>query len=183
VAGIGVREAVPSDLPQIAAVARAAGQDEEWGGAGAAYITHLLAHGRVVVGVSGGSVVGFGATRAIGSGPGAVSMLCDLFVDPRLHGSGCGRAMLAELWPGRGRRMTFSSLHGHALPLYTSFGLDAWWPLLYLRGRVDAVPAPDGLAGAFVCPALDRIKPVDAQISGCDLNDRGVATPGQMSHY
>ena len=34
-AGIGVREAVPSDLPQIAAVARAAGQDEEWGGAGA----------------------------------------------------------------------------------------------------------------------------------------------------
>ena len=71
-------------------------------------------------------------------------MLCDLFVDPRLHGSGCGRAMLAELWPGRGRRMTFSSLHGHALPLYTSFGLDAWWPLLYLRGRVDAVPAPDG---------------------------------------
>jgi hypothetical protein len=40
--------------------------------------------------------------------------------------------------------MTFSSLHGHALPLYASFGLDAWWPLLYLRGRVDAVPAPDG---------------------------------------
>ena len=33
VAEIGVREAVLSDLPQIAAVARAAGQDEEWGGA------------------------------------------------------------------------------------------------------------------------------------------------------
>jgi hypothetical protein len=74
--------------------------------------------------------------------------LCDLFVDPRLHGSGCGRAMLAELWPGRGRRMTFSSLHGHALPLYASVGLDAWWPLLYLRGRADAVAAPDGRAGA-----------------------------------
>ena len=139
-----MRDAVLADLPQIAAVARAAGRDEEWGGAGTAYITHLLAHGRVVVGISGGSVVGFGATRAIGSGPRAVSMLSDLFVDPRLHGSGCGRAMLAELWPGRGRRMTFSSLHGHALPLYTSFGLDAWWPLLYLRGRVDALPAPDG---------------------------------------
>ena len=68
-------------------------------------MTHLLAHGRVVVGVTGGSVVGFGATRQIGRGSGAVSMLCDLFVDPRLHGSGCGRAMLAELrprwnWPG-----------------------------------------------------------------------------------
>ena len=120
VAEIMVREAVLADLPQIAAVALATGQDEEWGGAGAAYVTHLLAHGRVVVGVRGGRVVGFGATRVIGVGPGAVSMLCDLFVDPRLHGSGCGRAMLAELWPGRGRRMTFSSLHGHALPLYTS---------------------------------------------------------------
>ena len=46
-----MREAVLSDLAQIAAVARAAGQDEKRGGA-AAYITHLLAHGRVVVGVS-----------------------------------------------------------------------------------------------------------------------------------
>ena len=139
-----MREAGSGDLPQIAAVALAAGQDEEWGGAGAAYVTHLLANGRVVVGVRGGRVVGFGATRPIGSGPGGVSILSDLFVDPGLHASGCGRAMLAELWPpGRGRRMTFSSLHSHALPLYTSFGLDAWWPLLYLRGRVGAVAAPD----------------------------------------
>jgi hypothetical protein len=45
VAEIGVREAVLADLPQIAAVALAGGQDEEWGGAGAAYMTHLLAHG------------------------------------------------------------------------------------------------------------------------------------------
>jgi len=112
VAVIEVREAVLADLPQIAAVALATGQEEEWGGADPAYMTHLLAHGTVVV--------------------------------PREHGSGCGRAMLAELWPGGGRRMTFSSLHGHALPLYTSFGLDAWWPLLYLRGRVDALPAPPG---------------------------------------
>jgi hypothetical protein len=44
--------------------------------------------------------------------------------------------MLARLRPGHGRRMTFSSLHGHALPLYTSFGLDAWRPLLYLCGRL-----------------------------------------------
>jgi GNAT superfamily N-acetyltransferase len=173
VADIGVREAVLADLPQIAAVAVAAGQDEEWGGAGAAYVTHLFAHGRVVVGVAGGSVVGFGATRAIGSGPGAVSMLCDLFVDPRLHGSGCGRAMLAELWPGRGRRMTFSSLHGHALPLYTSFGLDAWWPLLYLRGRVEAVAAPDGWRAEPASPA--EVAALELAWTGVDRSDDHLA--------
>jgi GNAT superfamily N-acetyltransferase len=173
VAEIGVREAVQADLPRIAAVARAAGQDEEWGGAGAAYIEHLLAHGRVVVGVSGGDVVGYGAIRSIGRGPGAVSMLCDLFVDPRLHGSGCGRAMLAELWPGRGRRMTFSSLHGHALPLYTSFGLDAWWPLLYLRGRVDAVPAPDGWQAEPATPA--EAAALELAWTGLDRSDDHLA--------
>jgi GNAT superfamily N-acetyltransferase len=144
VSGIEVREAVEADLPQIAAVALATGQDEEWGGADPAYMTHLLAHGRVVVGVLDGSVAGFGATRQIGAGPDAISMLTDLFVSPRVHGTGCGRAILARLWPGDGRRMTFSSLHSNALPLYTGFGLDAWWPLLYLRGRVDAVAVPAG---------------------------------------
>jgi GNAT superfamily N-acetyltransferase len=173
VAEIGVREAVLADLPQIAAVALAAGQDEEWGGAGAAYMTHLLAHGRVVVGVSDDSVVGFGATRAIGTGPATVSMLCDLFVDPRLHGSGCGRAMLAELWPGRGRRLTFSSLHGHALPLYTSFGLDAWWPLLYLRGRVDAVAAPDGWQAEPATPA--EVAALELAWTGIDRSDDHLA--------
>ena len=149
-----MREAVAADLPQIAAVALATGQDEEWGGADPAYMTHLLAHGSVVVGVSGGSVVGFGATRSFGSGPDAVSMLCDLFVHPQVHGGGCGRAMLAALWPGTGeRRMTFSSLHAHALPLYTSFGLDAWWPLLYLRGRVSGLTAPAGWQTSAASPA------------------------------
>jgi hypothetical protein len=147
VTGIEIRDAVSADLPRIAAVALATGQDEEWGGADPAYMTHLLAQGRVVVGVLDGSVIGFGATRQVGSGPAAVSMLCDLFVSPRVHGTGCGRAMLARLWPGDGhdgRRMTFSSLHRNALPLYTGFGLDAWWPLLYLRGRADAMAAPAG---------------------------------------
>ena len=168
-----MREAVLADLPQIAAVALAAGQVEEWGGAGAAYMTHLLAHGRVVVGVFDDSVVGFGATRAIGTGPAAVSMLCDLFVDPRLHGSGCGRAMLAELWPGRGRRLTFSSLHGNALPLYTSFGLDAWWPLLYLRGRVDAVAAPDGWQAEPATPA--EVAALELAWTGIDRSDDHLA--------
>jgi GNAT superfamily N-acetyltransferase len=173
VTDIGVRDAVAADLASIAAVALATGQDEEWGGAGADYVTHLLAHGRVVVGVTGGSVVGFGATRQIGRGPGAVSMLCDLFVDPRVHGSGCGRAMLAELWPGAGRRMTFSSLHGNALPLYTSFGLDAWWPLLYLRGRVDAVEPPDGWRAEPATPA--EVAALELAWSGVDRSEDHLA--------
>jgi hypothetical protein len=47
VAAIEVREPVLGDLPLIAAVALATGQDEEWGGADPAYVTHLLAHGRL----------------------------------------------------------------------------------------------------------------------------------------
>ena len=71
-------------------------------------------------------------------------MLTDLFVDPAAHGSGTGRAILEELWNGIHPRMTFSSLHANALPLYTSFGVDAWWPLLYLRGDVGRLEMPPG---------------------------------------
>ncbi len=168
-----MRAAVLADLPLIAAVAFATGQDEEWGGADPAYVTHLLAHGSVVVAVTDDSVVGFGATRRLGSGPGAVTVLCDLFVHPRMHGRGCGRAMLAGLWPGGGRRMTFSSLHGHALPLYTSFGLDAWWPLLYLRGAVDAVAAPAGWRAEPAAPA--EVAALELAWTGADRSDDHLA--------
>jgi GNAT superfamily N-acetyltransferase len=146
---ITVRPATPADFPAIAQVAVATGQDEEWAGADPAYLAYLLEHGTLLVAERDGSVTGFGATRLIGDGPAAVSMLCDLFIHPGTHGRGCGRAILSQLWPGGPgpggpRRMTFSSLHAHALPLYTRFGVDAWWPLLYLAGDVRTVPAPDG---------------------------------------
>ncbi len=146
---ITVREATPADFPGIAKIAVATGQDEEWAGSDPAYLAYLLEHGTLLVAERDGSVSGFGATRLIGEGPAAISMLCDLFVHPGTHGRGCGRAILSQLWPGEPgrdgpRRMTFSSLHAHALPLYTRFGLDAWWPLLYLAGDVGAVPAPQG---------------------------------------
>jgi hypothetical protein len=147
-----VRPAGPADLPGIAAVALATGQDEEWGGSDPAYMAHLLAHGTVLVGVAGGAVIGFGATRLLGDGPGAVTMLCDLFVDPGSHGGGSGRAILDRLWTGDGPRMTFSSLHAHALPLYTSFGLDAWWPLLYLHGTAATLATPAGWAAEAAAP-------------------------------
>lgn len=139
-----VRAAAHGDVAAIAEVAIAAGQDEEWSGSDPAYVQYLLAAGQVVVAVRGGRVIGFGATRRIGAGAADPVMLCDLFVDPRAHGGGAGRAMLSALFEGTGPRMTFSSLHAMALPLYTSFGLDAWWPLLYLRGDVRALAMPGG---------------------------------------
>ena len=169
VAGIEVREAEEADLPAIAAVARATGQDEEWAGADPAYVRHLLAHGRVVVAARGGSVIGFGAIRQLGSGAAAVSMLCDLFVDPRAQGSGAGRAMLSRLWPGTGRRITFSSRHAHALPLYARFGLDAWWPLLYLRGGVAALPPPAGWQAVPAAPA--EVAALELAWTGVDRSD------------
>jgi GNAT superfamily N-acetyltransferase len=145
-----VRAATAADVPGIARVAVATGQDEEWAGSDPAYVAWLLASGRLLVAVRDGALAGFGATRRIGAGPAAVSMLCDLFVHPDGHGQGIGQAILAELWRDEPHRMTFSSLHAHALPLYTRFGVDAWWPLLYVGGPVAALPGP---AGWSVTPA------------------------------
>src|SRR5215831_11777247 len=140
----GVRAAEATDLPAIIAIAMATGQDEDWDEVYPSYISHLMTHGSLLVAERAGVVTGFGATRRIGAGPQAVCMLSDLFVDPTAHGTGTGRAILAALWTGEQRRMTFSSLHANALPLYTSFGVDAWWPLLYLRGDVRVLPRPAG---------------------------------------
>ncbi|MGH3120990.1 MAG: GNAT family N-acetyltransferase [Streptosporangiaceae bacterium] len=165
---ITVRPATPGDLPAIAKVAVATGQDEEWAGSDPAYLAYLLEHGTLLVAGRDGAITGFGASRLIGDGPAAVSMLCDLFVHPGTHGRGCGRAILSQLWPRAAktggaapRRMTFSSQHAHALPLYTRFGLDAWWPLLYLTGEVAAVRMPDGWTAA---PA-----PVDEEVAVAEV--------------
>ena len=150
---ISLLSAQPSDFAAIGTVAVATGQDEEWAGADRAYLRYLMTRGRLLVAVRAGTVVGYGATLRVGAGPAAVSMLCDLFIDPRVHGGGIGRAMLTELWRDEPRRMTFSSMHALALPLYTRFGVDAWWPLLYLAGEVAALRAPDGWTVTASTPA------------------------------
>jgi GNAT superfamily N-acetyltransferase len=160
-----VRDATPADLAAIAEVAIAAGQDEEWAGSDPRYIRHLLAHGRVMVAERDGEVLGFGASQQIGVGSAAITMLCDLFIHPGERGSGCGRAMLSQLWAAPSPRMTFSSLHAHALPLYTSFGLDAWWPLLYLSGQPDALTTPSG---------WDSRPATAAEVSALELDWTGV---------
>ena len=151
---VTVRPARASDLGPITAIAQATGQDEDWEVVYPAYIGHLLEHGTLLVAQRDGAVTGFGATRRIGSGSGAIAMLTDLFVHPEEHGSGTGRAILARLWDGEPRKMTFASLHAHALPLYTSFGVDAWWPLLYLRGDARGLRMPAGWSVSAAGPDL-----------------------------
>src|SRR5215468_8527640 len=161
-----VRAATEADLPAIAAVAIATGQVEEWSGSDPGYVTHLLAEGRVMVAERADGVAGFGATRRIGTGRGAVTMLCDLFVDPRFHGRGTGQALLAALWEPGSARMTFSSLHAHAVPVYTRAGLDAWWPLLYLGGAVGALPRAPGWTVAAASPG--EVAALEAGWTGID---------------
>jgi GNAT superfamily N-acetyltransferase len=166
VTSVRVRAATDGDTAAIGRVAEATGQVEEWSGSDPAYVRHLLAHGRVAVAEQAGTVTGFGASIRIGTGPAAVTMLCDLFVDPRYHGQGTGQALLAGLWEAGTPRMTFSSLHAHALPLYTRAGLDAWWPLLYLGGDVRALPGPDGWCVAAAAPA--EVAALEAEWTGID---------------
>jgi GNAT superfamily N-acetyltransferase len=163
---IRVRAATENDLTAIAAIAIATGMNDEWSGTNPDYVRHLMKHGRVAVAVAGETVLGFGATQQIGTGSAAVTMLCDLFVDPAGHGAGSGRAMLAELWRGAPRRMTFSSLHANAMPLYTSFGLDAWWPLLYLRGDLQSLPRATGWRVEGASP--DAAGQLEMQWTGAD---------------
>lgn len=137
-----IRNATLDDLAAIARVTDATGQAGEWSGSDPAYVTHLMNVGRVVVAEVNDVVVGFAATREIRGRDRSTSMLCDLFVDPSFHGRGLGRALLSDLWPDPSApRMTFSSQHPYALPLYTSVGLDAWWPLLYLEGDARSLPS------------------------------------------
>ena len=139
-----MREASEADIDAIIAIAKATGQEEDWAVVFPNYVRHLIERGRFLVGGRHGAMTGFGATMQIGSGPQAICMLTDLFVHPAAHGIGTGRALLSALWGDEPRKMTFSSLHSNAMPLYTSFGVDAWWPLLYLGGPVSRLPRPDG---------------------------------------
>jgi GNAT superfamily N-acetyltransferase len=179
VTDITIRDAAVADTGAIGQIAVATGQDLEWSGSDPAYVRHLLAHGRLVVAEYRGAVAGFGATQQIGDDPAAITMLCDLFVDPASHGLGLGRSMLDVLWHDGTPRMTFSSLHARALPLYARYGLDAWWPLLYLSGDVTALHTPAGWAAA---PAsAGQVADLERQWTGIDRtadHEAWAARPG-----
>jgi GNAT superfamily N-acetyltransferase len=163
---VSVRAAAGDDLGAIASIAMATGQDEDWDVVFPAYVRHVMAHGTLLVAERDGTVTGYGGTLRIGAGSARVCMLTDLFVNPAVHGTGSGRALLGALFADEPRRMTFSSLHSHAVPLYTSFGMDAWWPLLYLTGDVRALSGPGGWS--VTAAGADRVGALEREWTGID---------------
>jgi GNAT superfamily N-acetyltransferase len=142
-----VRPARPDDAAEIARIADANGQHEEDTGRDPRYLAHLASHGRVLIAETGGRALGFAATRRLGE----ATMLCDLFVDPAMHGAGIGRRLLRHAFEPNSQRATFSSQDPRAMPLYASFGLAPRWPLLYLSGNPARLA--EGAAGAQPRPA------------------------------
>ncbi|MGE5286494.1 MAG: GNAT family N-acetyltransferase [Micromonosporaceae bacterium] len=172
-----VRPASSQDAPEIARIAAANGQPSQDSGRDPRYVAHLARHGRLLVAQAGaaqaggaqvgaaqagaaqagaaqagGRLDGFAATRQIGE----VTFLCDLFVDPAIHGKGTGRRLLNRAFGGTAQRATFSSQDPRALPLYVSFGLVPRWPLLYLSGDTATLTRAPGEFRAR------RTEPVDA---------------------
>jgi GNAT superfamily N-acetyltransferase len=161
---VRLRRARTDDVAAIGAIAIATGQSAPESAAQPQYVHHLLAHGEVVVATDQQErVVGFGATRAVAG----VVVLSDLFVTPDNHARGVGRAILTELWTEpAAARLTFSSQHPSALPLYASFGVRPFWPLLYLTGErrrvtpreavATTVPWQEAAAAEQVLTGIDR---------------------------
>ena len=133
-----LRAAVSSDDAVMDAIAR-----EGDASADANYLALVRSqHGRLVVAETDDRVVGYGGVVDIDG----VTMLTDLFVAADARGSGTGTQLLAELFDGSSRRMTFSSKHPAALAAYGRMGMEPQWRLLYLEGTANG--GGTGLAAA-----------------------------------
>ncbi len=134
---VHTRLATVDDFAGIAEVAIATDQAGEGAGADQRYASHLFRRGRLVVAERDDEIVGYAATVVVGD----ADILADLFVTPGCHGGGLGKALLDSVWSGARHRMTLSSSHPSALPLYIRHGLSPRWPVLYLRGEADRQPS------------------------------------------
>jgi GNAT superfamily N-acetyltransferase len=123
-----IRPATPDDLPAIARIFAANDEPVTTHTGESPYLDSLLAIAHVLVAQQAQTIVGFGAVVAVGD----VTHLADLFVDPSVHGSGVGKALLTELYWDSWPRTTFSSDDPRALPLYVRNGMQPGWPNLYL---------------------------------------------------
>jgi GNAT superfamily N-acetyltransferase len=136
----------------------------------AGYRRFIAAHGRLVVALDGGDVVGFGgAIDADG-----VRFVTDLFLLPDHQGRGLGGAMLRALVDGWTQRMTFSSAHERAVPSYGRVGMHPRWALQYWSGRSPATTI-----------ATQRITEVDRDRwlgDRHDLADLWSAVAGRLLH-
>ena len=130
---VRTRLATANDFAGIAEVAIATDQAGEGAAADPQYADHLLRRGRLVVAERDDEVVGYAATIVVND----TDILADLFVTPGCHGGGVGKALLDTGWSGAPHRVTLSSSHPSALPLYIRYGLIPRWPVLYLRGGPD----------------------------------------------
>lgn len=149
-----VRPATAADVPAIASVFEASGDDVTWPGMpGWPYVEHLVARARVAVTDVDGLVVGFGG--AIDVGRPDVRFLTDLFVRPDRQDQGAGRALLATLFDGTTERLTFSSSDPRALGTYIRAGMRPWWPVLYLDVPAPALSAIDPADRSIVVDAAD----------------------------
>jgi GNAT superfamily N-acetyltransferase len=131
---VRIRPARHDDLAAVLAIAADGGSpdgDER-------YLDHVASHGRLLVADHHDRVVGFAGSIAVGD----IAMVTDLFVDAGHRGQMVGTALLAAATAGWERRMTFSSTHPMALPLYERAGLVRRWDLLTLRGPAVGGGAP-----------------------------------------
>ena len=122
-----IREATSADDAVMDAIAR-----EGDASADANYLELVRSQGgRLLVAETAGRVVAYGGVVDVDG----IAMLTDLFVSTDARGTGIGTEMLQQLFAGTTRRMTFSSKHPAALPVYRRVGMEPRWRLLYLEGR------------------------------------------------
>lgn len=149
-----IRPATTADLPTIADIFAANDEPVTTHTGETPYLDSLLAIARVLVAERDGAIAGFGAVVPVGP----ISHLADLFVRPASHGTGVGKALLAELYGEAWPRTTFSSDDPRALPLYVRSGVQPGWPNLYLLAEAPRVPSTSLAAGpgsVHVCAALE----------------------------
>jgi GNAT superfamily N-acetyltransferase len=139
-AGATIRPATDDDIPRIRALLASHGNDGPIvnGDTVGPYLRHLLGHGRALVSVADGGVVGFAAALDTGRG----WHLADLFVQLDRLGQGIGRSLLEAVFNGADQRSTVASDDPHALPIYVRAGMMPLWPALYMEG------ATTGLVGS-----------------------------------
>ncbi len=134
-----IRAATILDVPGIADIAAIIDPLPDDDDVDLGYYTYLAEHGRLLVAEASEVVIGYAGTVTVAG----TCHLSDLFVHPDAHGRGIGSALLDAVWEAVATtvpRQTFASLHPSALPLYVRSGMTPRWPLLYLRGRPDALP-------------------------------------------
>lgn len=186
-----------ADLPAIATIALAYGDEGAGSASDPRYVTHLRRSGAFLVAERAGEVAGYCATRRVGD----ATMLCDLFVAPDRHGGGIGGRLLDAAFAGAEERFTFASRDPRAMPLYVRHGMVPRWPLLYLSGpptgrsplTAGAVPVMEAAVAELRLTGQDRgadyaYWEAGAGCRGVIVQDgdeavaAGVTAPGRLVH-